>query len=143
MSPSDEPKTWTLPLFGWEIHDGNRVVGQDGAVFNYETHLPDDTLRFRKRVMVAAAVLTFAAPFIFFPTIPQDPAFHDFGDKRTILGLNNFWNCVSNLPFAGSFWVAWKVLQKDFRSTKFHYPWEADLWATFFVAVGLVAPGSF
>ena len=31
--------------------------------------------------------------------IPQDPAYHDFADKRTILGIPNFWNVASNLPF--------------------------------------------
>ena len=31
--------------------------------------------------------------------IPQDPAYHLFADTRTIAGLANFWNVVSNLPF--------------------------------------------
>lgn len=31
--------------------------------------------------------------------IPQDPAYHDFADQRKILGITNFWNVVSNLPF--------------------------------------------
>ena len=29
----------------------------------------------------------------------QDPGYHDFADGRTILGVPNFWNVVSNLPF--------------------------------------------
>jgi hypothetical protein len=33
------------------------------------------------------------------PPIRQDPAYHDFADQRTILGVRNFWNVVSNLPF--------------------------------------------
>lgn len=31
--------------------------------------------------------------------IPQDPGYHVFGDRRTLLGLPNFFNVVSNLPF--------------------------------------------
>jgi hypothetical protein len=33
------------------------------------------------------------------PPIPQDPAYHEFVDQRTLYGLPNFWNVVSNLPF--------------------------------------------
>jgi hypothetical protein len=32
--------------------------------------------------------------------IPQDPAYHAFSDRRTLLGVPHFWNVVSNLPFA-------------------------------------------
>lgn len=31
--------------------------------------------------------------------IAQDLAYHQFSDQRTILGVPNFWNVVSNLPF--------------------------------------------
>jgi len=33
------------------------------------------------------------------PAIPQDPAYHLFADHRTLFGIPNFWNVVSNLPF--------------------------------------------
>ncbi len=33
------------------------------------------------------------------PPIPQDQDYHQFADQRTILGIPNFWNVVSNLPF--------------------------------------------
>jgi len=46
---------------------------------------------------LAAAVAGF---FILVPPIPQDQAFHHFADARNIAGLANFWNVVSNLPFA-------------------------------------------
>ncbi|MDW7772853.1 MAG: ceramidase domain-containing protein [Desulfobulbaceae bacterium] len=32
--------------------------------------------------------------------IAQDPAYHDFADQRTLFAVPNFWNVVSNLPFA-------------------------------------------
>src|SRR5271163_2818247 len=33
------------------------------------------------------------------PPIPQDQSYHQFADQRTIFGIPNFWNVVSNLPF--------------------------------------------
>ena len=33
------------------------------------------------------------------PPIPQDQGYHDFADHRTMFGIPNFWNVVSNLPF--------------------------------------------
>jgi Ceramidase len=33
------------------------------------------------------------------PSIPQDQSYHQFADQRTIFGIPNFWNVVSNLPF--------------------------------------------
>src|SRR5262249_27963777 len=34
------------------------------------------------------------------PRVPQDPNYHLFADTRTIAGIPNFWNVVSNVPFA-------------------------------------------
>ena len=33
------------------------------------------------------------------PAIPQDQSYHEFADQRPLLGVPNFWNVVSNLPF--------------------------------------------
>ena len=33
------------------------------------------------------------------PVIPQDQGYHVFTDQRTLLGVPNFWNVVSNVPF--------------------------------------------
>lgn len=33
------------------------------------------------------------------PAIPQDQSYHQFADQRTLVGIPNFWNVVSNLPF--------------------------------------------
>ena len=45
---------------------------------------------------VAAGViaLVFVAP------IPQPESYHHFADQRRLLGIPNFWDVVSNLPFA-------------------------------------------
>lgn len=53
-----------------------------------------------RRVLVLAAVTIvslLALPFL--PPVPQDQAYHLFADQRTCLGISNFWNVVSNLPF--------------------------------------------
>lgn len=34
-----------------------------------------------------------------FSPLAQDPAYHAFADGRTLLGIPNFWNVVSSLPF--------------------------------------------
>ena len=36
---------------------------------------------------------------LFVPPIPQPQIYHRFADQRTLLGIPNFWNVVSNLPF--------------------------------------------
>lgn len=45
---------------------------------------------------MAAASL---AGLLLLPPIPQDQSYHQFADDRTIFGIPNFWNVVSNLPF--------------------------------------------
>jgi hypothetical protein len=41
-----------------------------------------------------------SAAFFFVPRIPQPLSYHDFADHRGWLGIPNFGNVVSNLPFA-------------------------------------------
>jgi hypothetical protein len=36
---------------------------------------------------------------MFLPPIPQDPGYHHFADVRTLLGIPNFWNVISNSLF--------------------------------------------
>ena len=48
-------------------------------------------------VLVVALVLTVATFLL--PRIRQDPAYHAFADTRTIAGIANFWNVVSNAGF--------------------------------------------
>ncbi len=39
------------------------------------------------------------AALLLVPPIPQDQSYHQFADQRTIFGIPNFWNVVSNFPF--------------------------------------------
>lgn len=45
--------------------------------------------------LVAASILALAL----LPPIAQPAGYHRFADRRQILGIPNFWNVVSNLPF--------------------------------------------
>ena len=39
------------------------------------------------------------AGLLLLPALPQDQSYHQFADQRTIFGIPNFWNVVSNIPF--------------------------------------------
>jgi lipopolysaccharide export LptBFGC system permease protein LptF len=49
-------------------------------------------------VVAGLAILALAACVLMRP-IAQDPSYHAFADQRTLLGVPNFWNVVSNLAF--------------------------------------------
>jgi len=50
-------------------------------------------------VWIFGLLLGAAAFLILAPPIVQDQAYHAFADQRTVFGIPNFWNVVSNLPF--------------------------------------------
>lgn len=52
----------------------------------------------RSWILPAVAVVLSAVALSVDP-VPQDPAYHLFADRRTILGVPHFWNVVSNVPF--------------------------------------------
>ncbi len=49
-------------------------------------------------VLLVVVVASFAG-LLFVPPIPQDQGYHQFADQRTLFGVPNFWNVVSNVPF--------------------------------------------
>jgi hypothetical protein len=55
----------------------------------------------RRREIALALVLLIplAAIMVAVPPIAQDPQYHAFADRRTIFGIPNFGNVVSNIPF--------------------------------------------
>jgi len=52
----------------------------------------------RVLILLAAMLATTATMFLF-PAIPQSEAYHDFADKRVLLGIPNFLNVASNVLF--------------------------------------------
>ena len=54
--------------------------------------------RLKVWILIAVTIGAVAAlPFI--PRISQDLAYHEFANTRQILGIPNFWNVITNLPF--------------------------------------------
>lgn len=83
---------------------------------------------------VALLLLVLSAP------IPQDPAYHLFVDERHMLGVPNFWNVMSNLPFLLVGIVGLWALRN--RAMTGCVPELRLPYAIFFVGVGFVALGS-
>jgi hypothetical protein len=56
----------------------------------------------RKAALWVLAAITVALVVIvcLLPRIPQPQSYHAFADQRSLLGIPNFWNVVSNVPFA-------------------------------------------
>jgi hypothetical protein len=52
------------------------------------------------RKLLAVPLLVAVLFVIFAPAISQDETYHSFADQRTLAGIPNFWNVVSNVPFA-------------------------------------------
>jgi len=70
------------------------------------------------------------------PPIPQDLHYHDFADQRTFLGVPNFLDVVSNVPFL---FVGIAGLTLCLRNG---FAGVAVAWTVFFAAVSLVGLGS-
>jgi hypothetical protein len=89
--------------------------------------------------MFAVALLLSAAVF-FFPPIPQDPAYHQFSDKRTIVSINNFLNVISNVPFllVGLLGIVALTRKQTHNLPK----GSAPIYWQFFIALVLVSFGS-
>ena len=50
--------------------------------------------------VLAGLMAASLAGLALLPEIPQDQAYHLFADQRALVGIPNFWNVVSNIPFA-------------------------------------------
>lgn len=81
----------------------------------------------------------------FLPRIPQNPAYHDFADQRSFLGIPNFLNVVSNAPFLlvgvlGLMFLSWSPTAGEV--VPFLHPQERWPYAVFFLGVALTSVGS-
>ncbi|HSS63522.1 MAG TPA: ceramidase domain-containing protein [Gammaproteobacteria bacterium] len=81
----------------------------------------------------AAATLMVALSF---DSVPQPLSYHAFADARKVLGIDNFWNVVSNLPFMifGVSGIVYVLLARP--------PGARKSWGVFFAALVLVSMGS-
>ena len=97
----------------------------------------------RQAFLVATVILGVLVTLTFWAPIGQDPAYHIMADARTMLGIPNALNVLSNLPFAivgalGLF-VAFRF---DGGLSPFHTSWERWPAAALFSGVALTAVGS-
>jgi len=93
--------------------------------------------RFRAQLLLAIALASLS--IFAWPPIHQSLEYHRFADTRTLLGVANFWNVVSNLPFvlvgvAGLAWMATHLtrVERCLRAS----------WLVLFIGVVLVGLGS-
>lgn len=93
----------------------------------------------RNRWLIAFTALCVAAAFLA-PSMPQPPAYHQFADRQSVLGIPNFWVVGSNVGFllAG---IAGLVVVFSGRA-RFEAANERWPWAVFFAGVLLTAFGS-
>jgi hypothetical protein len=74
------------------------------------------------------------------PPMPQPVDYHDFADQRTLLGVDNCLDCVTNVGFAIAGLAGFYVLRR--RRARFGQPVELVPYVAFFVGVLLTAIGS-
>ena len=94
-------------------------------------------------LLAGLAVAALIGCFAFLHAWPQEEAYHQFADRRSWLGIPNFANVVSNLPFLLVGVAGLRALARgDHPSTAFGDRWERRAFALLFAAVALVAFGS-
>ena len=92
-------------------------------------------------ILLVVTVLLFGSiPFI--PRIPQPQSYHDFADQRSWLGVPNFGNVASNLPFAVSGAMGLVFLCSPAASQKFLDSRERVPYFFVFLGLFLTAFGS-
>ncbi|AQK98067.1 hypothetical protein Zm00014a_006964 [Zea mays] len=101
-----------------------------------------DVSRKKKWVAWAVAAAIFVVLMLVTPAIPQDEAYHDFADQRTLfLGIPNTLNVISNIPF---FFVGVTGLILCHFNNYFRLSSQGELWSwtLFFAGVTAVGFGS-
>lgn len=94
----------------------------------------------KELVAVLALTLAFALAAVLLPASPQPLAYHDFADHRHALGVDNFFDVVSNLAFLLSGIAGLVVVLGG--HTRFEFASERWPWIVFFVGMVLTAAGS-
>jgi len=76
-------------------------------------------MRHGRRLLTAGTILAAIAAAGSLDPVPQDPAYHAFADTRTLAGIPNFGNVISNLPFllVGAFGIG-LVLRDESGATR-------------------------
>ncbi|MGB1240013.1 MAG: ceramidase domain-containing protein [Pseudomonadales bacterium] len=90
------------------------------------------------RICALTAVLSIVA-MLLSPVITQDPSYHNFADRRAMLGVDNALNVLSNLPFLlvalhGYYLLQRRALEVNVKSR--------SAYRIFYVSIGQVSFGS-
>ena len=86
--------------------------------------------------LIATLVILSCVSLFFVDPISQDLAYHNFADKRTMLGVNNFFDVTSNLPF---FFVGLLGIYTIYKYWGIPSSWS---WLILFLSIFLVSFGS-
>ena len=97
-----------------------------------------DFPRLMKYLVLAGVSLAIITGILFVDPIAQDLSYHQFADQQTILGIPNFWNVVSNIPFVvvGLIGLV-AILSKPVKAPEFDVAY-----ITFFIGVIITGFGS-
>ncbi len=100
-----------------------------------------NALTFKQRIaiLIAGVVIPIVILFQFSP-IAQPLAYHKFSDNKDLLGVPNFWNVFSNLPFLVFGLMGLRQLMKVQESPA--HKGFVCYWMIFFSGVALVCIGS-
>lgn len=89
-----------------------------------------------RHVLLLSIVTGSLALVLSMQPIGQDPAYHDFGDRRTFFGIPNFFDVISNIPFL---LVGMAGINYCFGNHQVSF---RTAWLTFFAGVAIVSVGS-
>ena len=71
---------------------------RDAATVNHRMTI-GRRLQDRPVPLLFGAMAVSLAALLLFPPLLQDQTYHQFADQRKLLGIPNFWDVISNLPF--------------------------------------------
>lgn len=98
-----------------------------------------------KLLVIASVTLAAVAAIMALPPIPQSQDYHNFADRRALLGISNFLNVISNAAFllAGTLGLLFLSRQNDSKPGS-SFIQRAEQWpyAFFFLGIALTGLGS-
>jgi len=97
--------------------------------------------RLKALLLLIVPAIVIAVVALLLPPIPQPLAYHNFADQREWLGIPNFGDVASNLPFA-IIGIWGLILLSQRQAVKFDDPRERWLYIVMFAGLILTAFGS-
>jgi hypothetical protein len=82
------------------VHASLQNSHQADSIYGRREGLKSGQVPARKKIAVLLTVMAILVFLILMPPLHQEQSYHAFADRRTLLGIPNFWDVVSNLPFA-------------------------------------------